>query len=105
MLEFDNMIEEMFIQVENGVAISHPFSKNNLMYCYGEIPSNFEPYKKTKIPNEIWDVWHSIQDKDSHIIQSGDYDTNPYQKVDGVWVSNWHIKNINESDKKLQYKV
>ena len=37
----------MYIQVENGVTVNHPAVQLNLLYAFGEIPSNWKPFNRT----------------------------------------------------------
>ena len=41
------MSNNLYIEIQSGSPVGHPYLESNLMQVYGEIPSNFEPFKRT----------------------------------------------------------
>jgi hypothetical protein len=70
----------------NGNTINNPVFENNLLQAFGDIPENWELFKRVEQPNlAIYQVFES---------------QNPtYQKIDGVWTDVWIIRDMTEVEK------
>jgi len=39
-------MDNLYIQIENGQPVGHPFFESNLIQCYGKVPSDFAPFNR-----------------------------------------------------------
>lgn len=103
---------DLYIQVdESGNTVNHPAHSLNLIQAFGEIPSNFEPFKRTPMPipgpyqiargftgyekiNGIWQDAHEFRDMTPEEKQQAQdeckaaWEMNPHNKELKDWVYN-----------------
>lgn len=76
---------KLYIQIENGVPVSHPALEDNLLGAFGEIPPNWEPFVRVAKP-EVY-------------LKKVVSDEPEYKKVDGVWTDVWTLVDVSPEEK------
>ena len=85
-------MNNLYIKIENGQAVDHPAFEDHLIQAFGEVPSNWAPFKR--IPEHECELHHLL----GH-----------FQKVvctyqlddDGVtWKDVWTIQDMDEDERK-----
>lgn len=77
---------DLYIKIENGVPVTHPALKQNLLDVFGKIPENWAPFERTLIPEHMTS-FESQNIKSEYTLMG-----------DGVtWTDNWKIIDSNET--------
>lgn len=77
----------LYIEVQNGQAVNHPFLDSNLLNLYGSVenfPSEFQPFKRVEIPHDEIDLFKKYESS--------------YQCIDGIWQDVWSIVDMNSEE-------
>jgi len=69
-------MHNLYIKVENGVIVSHPAYKDNLLQAFGAIPVNWEPFSRVEKP--IPKVYQLLESPEP-----------VYTKLAGIWTDVW----------------
>ena len=78
----------LYIEIENGQPIGHPFMEENLLQTYGDIPSNFAPFKR--VPRTEHNLSFTDYEKDVCAYALSD---------DGVtWYDKWTIEPLTSDE-------
>lgn len=72
-----------YIKIEDGTAVEHPHHIDNLLHCYGTIPSNYEPFVNNNV-RQIFDITKNVELK--------------YEKNDGVWTNVWYYTDKSDAE-------
>jgi len=76
----------LYIQIENDVAINHPAFEENLITAYGAIPDGWESFVRVQRPTlGIYQVLES--------------EVPTYEKVGGVWTDVWPVRDMTAEEK------
>jgi hypothetical protein len=78
-------MQELFIEIRNGLPFEHPYLKENLMDFHGGIiPENFEPFNRIVERPDLLDLFVKHE--------------TTYEKVDGVWSDVHNIVDMTEEE-------
>ena len=78
-------MENLYIQIVNGQPVNNPATEENLMQALGQIPSDWEPFKRGQQPTpKVYEVL------DDHV--------SIYQKVDGQWTDVWFLRDMTQEE-------
>jgi hypothetical protein len=76
----------LYIETENNAPKNHPALEDNLLQAFGSIPPHWEPF--IRIPRPDLKVYEIL------------VEANPtYQKINGVWIDVWAIRNMTTQEK------
>jgi hypothetical protein len=76
----------LYIETENNAPKNHPALEDNLLQAFGSIPPHWEPF--TRIPCPDLKIYEIL------------VEANPtYQKINGVWIDVWAIRNMTTQEK------
>ena len=76
----------LYIETENGATKNHPAFEDNLIQAFGAIPENWEPFARVARPEPT-------------AYQVLDSETPTYQKVSGVWMDVWALRDMTAEEK------
>lgn len=77
----------LYLKIENGQPVGHPFTKENLLDIHGEIPSDFVPFKRVQL-HEYEEHGLFASDYQKHVSSYG-------LGEDGItWQDIWRIEDM-----------
>jgi hypothetical protein len=88
-------MDNLYIRIENNQAVDHPATGENLISAFGEIPSNWAPFKRIHPENS--EHYDNITDYHNHVCT---YELDD----DGItWKDVWSLEDKSEEElKKLE---
>ena len=82
----------LYIETEDGTTKNHPAYEDNLMQAFGEIPTRWEPFIR-------------VQNPEPTVYQVFDSPAVTYQKVNGVWMDVWMLRNMTDAEKATKQQI
>lgn len=76
----------LYINVENDQPIGHPAFEQNLLEVFGEIPQGWELFLRVKKP--------ALEEYQTLVSE-----TPTYEKIDGVWMDVWRIRDMTSEER------
>jgi hypothetical protein len=82
----------LYIEIENGVAINHPAYEDNLIDALGSVPAHWEAFTRVEQPEPA-------------LYQTFDSPRVTYQKVNGVWSDVWMLRDMSDAEKAAKQQI
>lgn len=76
----------LYIETENGQVKNHPATEDNLIFAFGAVPEHWEPFVRVEEP--VLEADKAFDDPKV-----------TYEKVDGVWMDVYHVRNITAEER------
>lgn len=85
-------MENLYLQINNGLPVNHPALENNLIQAFGHIPTG-------------WEIFNRIELCELETFQMLEIPNPAYIKTDSGWTDAWFVREMTVEEREIKQRA